>query len=408
MKTKTVTVLFMIALCSLIPGILRAETAEVLPKGVSRFAIDSQLFFPVDERYDPDGDTEDVAADFNANLNSAVFPDLALVEAGFMMPPGSATLGSSIVSFEYEFYELDFKFYYGVTDRLTAGIKVPYWFQKNKVNARVDSSKATVGANPYLGTPGDPFGGAPLVPVSLGGRPLTTDDVQNLLVQQYGYKKIEPWSEDGLSDIEVGARYQYLNTECWRLAFTAGVILPTGDVDDPDSLVDYGFGSGTYAPFLYLHNDYVGIKNLLLDLTLRYELYLPDHEELRVPESTNRPITANKERVDRDQGDIFEVEAECQYQFTAGFSGYVLYQYGQKLKDRISGDGGYNYEALEDETNYTEHVAKVGLTYSTIPLYREKKFPVPMTFSISYRNRFAGSNNALKSEYIGLGVSVYF
>ncbi len=408
MNIRAATLLLMMVIFAAFPGILRADTAEVLPKGVSLIALDSQLYFPVDEQYDPDGEAEDVAANFNANLNSAVFPDLALVEAGFMMPPGSATLGSSVVSFEYEIYEFDFKFYYGITDRLTAGIKVPYWVMKNKVDAKVDSSKATVGSNPYLGTPGDPFGGAPFIPVSLGGQPLTSDDVQELLVREYGFKRIESWSKDGLSDIEVGAKYQYLNSKNWRLAFTAGVILPTGDVDDPDNLVDRGFGSGAYAPFLYLQHDYMGFRNLLLNLTLKYKLYLPDHEELRVPENPNRPITANKERVDRDLGDVFEAEVECQYRFTDWLSGFALYKYGQRLKDRISGDGGFNYEALEHETNATQHVAKIGLTYSTISLYKEKKFPLPMTVSISYRNRFAGSNNVLKSEYIGLGVSVYF
>jgi len=408
MNVRVLAALLTLATCFASPGILWADTAEVLPKGVSVINLNSELYFPIDERYDPNGDTEDIAADFNANLNSTVFRDLALMEAAFMMPPGSATLGSSVVSFEYEAYVFEFKFYHGITDRLTAGINIPYWVMKNKVNARVDSSTATVGTNPYLGMPGDPFGGAPFIPISLGGQPLTTDDVQDLLVREYGYKKIEPWSKDGLSDIEVGIRYQYLNTENWRLACTAGVILPTGVEDDPDNLVDYGFGSGTYAPFLSLHTDYVGIKNLLLDLTLHYELYLPHHEELRVPEDPNHPITVNKERVDRDLGDVFEAEAECQYQFTEGLSGFAIYKYGQKLKDGISGDGGFSYEALEDETNYTEHVAKVGLTYSTIPLYQEKKFPVPMTLSISYRNRFAGSNNVFKSEYIGLSVSVYF
>jgi hypothetical protein len=78
------------------------------------------------------------------------------------------------------------------------------------------------------------------------------------------------------------------------------------------------------------------------------------------------------------------------------------------MKDRVSGSMGFNYQSLEEETDWTEHIFFVGLGYSTVPLYREKKFSVPLTASVRYRNRFAGSNNAWKSEYIGINIAVFF
>jgi hypothetical protein len=91
------------------------------------------------------------------------------------------------------------------------------------------------------------------------------------------------------------------------------------------------------------------------------------------------------------------------------FSLSLLYKYGFSLKDDISGDQeSHVYKPLEDETDYTEHVGVVSLAYSTMPLFKAKRFPIPVNASISYRNRFAGSNNVLKSEYVSFELSVFF
>jgi hypothetical protein len=401
--------------------ILYADNAEVLPKGVSRAGVNGKFYSPADERYNPEGDVEDVAADYNTTLDSSVFSDLALVETAFGLPAGSANIGKSVVSFEYDFTIVELTFQYGITEKLTVGMIIPYWRVKSNVGAGLDTSNATVGKSAI----GVGFG-APLVPLAGGGPfgdavPLTTEDTQNLIgsgldingdgtvdIQGFGYKPIKNWSGSGIADIEAGFRYQYFKTEDWRLAFTGGVRFPTGEVDDPDNLVDYGFGSGSYALLFHFNNDYIGIENLVLNATFRYDLYLPDKETLRVPDDASRPITSNKEEVERDLGDVIELEASGIYQFSETFSLSLLYKYGFGLKDKISGNQGFNYKSLEDETDYTEHVGIIGLAYSTIPLFRAKKFPIPLAASISYRNRFAGSNNVLKSQYIGLGLQVYF
>lgn len=398
-----------------------ADSAEVLPKGVFRINVQSNFYLPIDERYNPDGDAEDAAIDYNASLNSDIFPALGLIESGFGMPPGSAGIGSSVVSFEYTATELEMVLLYGITDRLTVGIKIPYRWIKNDVDSRLDLSTATVGRNPLFGTPGDPFLGSPVVPIALGGIPLTTEQAKDLVsggldvnddgqadIPGFGYKRFKTWSDSGVKDIDIGLRYQYLKTEKWRLAVTGGIGIPTGKVDDTDNLVDLGFGTGAYALFFHLNNDYTGIKNLVLNATFKYDLYLPDTETLRVPEDVNQPITSNKEKVDRDLGDVIELEASGTYSFLRGWNAGLTYKYGFSFKDRIDGDKGFNYKSLEEETDYEEHVFIAGLSYSTIPLFMEKKFPVPLAATLSYRNRFAGSNNVFKSEYIGLGIDVFF
>jgi hypothetical protein len=390
------------------------DSAEVLPKGVFRTNVTTNLYWPINKRFNPEGDTESVAIDFNTNLNSLVFPDLGLVEEFFGMTAGTASIGRSVVDFEYKFTDLIFDLQYGITDRLTAGVKIPYYWNKTNVKeARLDTSSATVGKNAFI----DSF-----APLNIPGTvPLTTEDVQQLLgrgldingdgiidVPGFGFKRFESVSGSGLSDIEVGFRYQYLKTDNWRLAFTGGVRFPTGEVDDPDNLIDVGFGTGAYAALFRLNNDYTGIKNLVLNATFRYDLYFPDRIEKRVPDNVNQPITINKEKVSRKRGDIIELEASGQYEFLQGLNASLLYKYGFKQKDFVTGKKGFAYESLEEETNWTAHIFVAGLSYSTIPLFMSKKFPVPIEASVSYENDFAGSNNWYEQQFISLSLAVYF
>jgi len=389
------------------------DDAEVLPKKVWSISLYGKFYFPIEKKYDPDGKTEDAAADFNSVLDSSVFSDLALIESFFGMPPGSANIGRSDVSFDYHITIAELTVMYGITDRLSVGVFFPYQWVKNKVDARLDTSNATVGKNAFLNT---------LTPLTVPGTvPLTTQDAQNLIgrgldvngdgvidIPGYGYKPIKTSSDHGIKDIEVGFRYQYFKNENWRLAFMGAVRLPTGELDDPDNLVDYSFGSGAYALLFRLNNDFIRFKKFVLNGTIRYDLILPHKETLRVPDTVNQPITFNKERVKRNIGDVMEFELSGKYAVLEPVSLSLTYKYGFSFKDRVSGDRGLAYESLEDETDYTEHVLVAGLSYSTIPLFMKKKFPIPLVASVDYRNRFAGSNNVFKSQYIGLGLQVFF
>ena len=153
-----------------------ADDAQVLPKGVFRGILESNFYLNVDKRYNPDGKKEDVAVDYdNRNLNSSVFSGLGQVETVFGMPAGSASIGTSKVSFDYGFQILKFKLQYGVTDRLSIGANIPYWWVTNQVKARLDTSTATVVKNAFK------VPGGTIAPLSVPGTvPLTTADVQNL------------------------------------------------------------------------------------------------------------------------------------------------------------------------------------------------------------------------------------
>jgi hypothetical protein len=389
-----------------------ADSATVLPKGRSSVSVEGKYYFEFEKKFDSHGNTVDIAEDYNSNLNSTVFPGLQQLETFFGLPPGSASIGTSDIAYKFGGSEVISLLSYGVTDRLTIGVRIPYYWRKNDVSAALDTSQATVGKNPALNI---------LAPLFVPGTvPLTTQDAQNLIgrgldingdgqidISGFGYKPIKSWSGNGIADIEVGGKYQYLKTDKWRLAFTGAVRLPTGEIDDPDNLADIGMGDGAYALLFQSQNDFVGISHLLLNATFRYDLYLPNSVRLRVPDSVHQPLTLNEEYVDRKIGDKFEIEISGTYDFFDAFSFSLLYKYGYKFKNQVSGNKGFNYESLEDETNMQEHAGIVSLWYSTFPLYLAKQFPIPMVAGLSYRDRFAGTN-LLKSKYISLTLAIYF
>jgi hypothetical protein len=400
-----------------------ADNAEVLPKGVFQTDVNSKLYFTIKEKFDQDGEEEKLAHDYNTTLDSEIFPDLGLLELAFGMPAGSANIGTSNVNFKYYFSVVNISFMYGITEKLSAGILLPYYWAKNEIDSSLDTTNATIGKSAI----GVNFG-APLVPLAGGGPfgdavPLEKGDVIDLLsdgldangdgtadTPGFGYEEFDTWSDNGIGDLTAGIKYQYLKTEDWRLAFTSGIIFPTGDIDNTDILQDTAAdrGKGAYGLILHLHNDYTAIKNLLLNTTLRYNLYLPADETLRITSDVNIPITTDKEEVKRDLGDQIEVEVSGRYTLTKGLNLTLLYNYTHLLKTNVSGDKGFAYEALEEETDGTRHFYIIGFSYSTIPLYMEKKFPMPLTASVAYRDLFAGSNNTSKNKAILLGLSAYF
>ena len=210
------------------PTHAHADSAAVLPAGVSRAYVDFYHYLPTTQRYNPDGDREDLAFPFtNAALDSNVLTNLKPLDP---LVGGTASIGDVAVAYEYDINVLDAGYSYGVSDKLTIGFHVPYYWIRNDVSTAFSSANANVGLNPATG--------ACCIPVSAGGTPLDTDDVQNLIGSEYGFSPIETWTGEGIGDIELGAKYRFYLEESSAFAMTGGLRIPTGRADDPDDLTD--------------------------------------------------------------------------------------------------------------------------------------------------------------------------
>src|SRR6266571_1371105 len=383
-----------------------ADDATVLPHGVFHVSADARFSLPITRRFTPGGGTEDLATDFNRDLNSTIFSDLRLVEAAFRLPAGSATFGRSVVDFERHIQIYTLQAAYGLTDRLSLGVRLPYWTQDVRVKAALDNRTATVGFNPAV-----PGGVAPLgVP---GTRPPTTEDIQQLL-QRQGFRRVQNWSDASFSDSFGGLKYQYARSEHWRLAATGSVRAPTGRWADPNNLVDYPTGYAAWGFGLQVHQDVVWQKpglaprlgvlttgDVVLNTTFGYETFLPDEKPFRVCE-IHQPICPHLDRhVQRTVGGIMEAEIAGSLGLLPGLTLTPMYLYTHKFQDHFHGHGDFNYGLLKAETDGDSHNLDLRLAYSTALLVAEKRFPVPLSVSLRYVDRLAGNNNRLQTRYLG-------
>lgn len=391
-----------------------ADDATVLPKGRFRLAVQGLISLPITERFDTDGNTEDLATDFNVNLNNEIFDDLSLVEAAFGLPGGSATFGRSVVDFERHIQIYEFQAAYGITNRLSVGLIVPYWIQKIDVKAELDNSTATVGVNPAV--PGN------VAPLGVPGTRLpTTEDVQTFLESQ-GFRRVEDWSDKTFGDMFGGIKYQYYQSAHWRLAATGTVRFPTGKWDDPNNLVDNDTGFDAWGLGIQLHQDFVwqqaGLEKnaglltpgaFSINTTFRYEAILPDQKPFRVC-NIHRTICPDFDpKVDRNVGDIIQAEISGSVGlFVTGLTLTPIYTYSHKFKDNFSGDLGFDYDQLRVETDYHSHVLDVRLSYSTLDLFLKKQFPLPLSVSFRYWDRLLGNNNQFNSTYLGFTLAAFF
>jgi len=335
-----------------------------------------------------------------------------------------AGLGDVRVRYVYDIDVLDIGYSYGLTGKLSIGIHTPYYWINNNVDIEFDNSSANVGRNTGAGDP--------LIPVAMGGIPLTEDEVQTLISKTFGFEKIGSWKNEGIGDIEFGARYRIDADRDSALAFTGGLRIPTGYEDDADKLNDVAWSYGNYAMLFRLHYDYLlsnrwkpepsnlleparAAGDLLLNLTLRYDYMLPDDKIMRVGDTPGQTFTNNRERVDRKLGDIVNLELSTRYWSSDALSFGATYTYGFKSKDDIDGDLGFNYSSLEADTDFEEQIVIVEADYSTLPAYREQQSPAPMNFSIAYRERFAGegpqsgqANPRLYTRWIVVGMDLLF
>jgi hypothetical protein len=400
----------------------RADDARVLPQGRSQTYWDYYRYHETTKRYNAHGKREDLAYPFtDAALDSSVLPGLAQLDP---LVTGQATLGDVAVVYKYDIDVLDLGYAYGVSDRWSIGLHIPYYWITNNVSTALDTSSANVGLNP--------LNGDCCIPISDGGQPLDVDDVQNLVTSDYGYSEIDDWSREGIGDIELGAKYRFYLREESALAMSGGLRIPTGYADDADKLNDVAWSYGNYALLLRLHYDYL-LSNLwsadksqvhrlvpmpgdlVLNLTLRYDYMLPDKKTMRIGDTPDQVLTNNRERVDRKLGDLYNFEVSARYHATAALAFNLTYTYGGKFKDDIDGDKGYHYSSLETNTDSRQQIVIVGASYSTLAAYQQNQRGLPMEFSLAYRERFAGegpssgqANPVLYTRWIVAGMKVLF
>ena len=78
---------------------------------------------------------------------------------------------------------------------------------------------------------------------------------------------------------------------------------------------------------------------------------------------------------------------------------WTAYQFSRKGQDSYSGPNGFYLDGLSENSDRTIHRGVLGVTYSTIPAFRKKKFGFPFEVDVSYSKVLAGKNTTFANNF---------
>ena len=230
----------------------------------------------------------------------------------------------------------------------------------------------------------------------------------NTKLADNGYLPLQNWTGQGLGDTQLVLKNRTFETGIFALATQAVVTAPTGRMDDPDNLLDKGFGDGQWDVALgtVAEESLSGlVDGLSVSQYIRYVEQLPSKRTLRLVTSSET-IEVPKARVMFDLGNRFESGAAAHLATQTGWGGVLGYNYSYKSSDRYDVPVETRI-VLEKDTIETLHQAEAELVYSAVPAFRRGSIPVPFELKLAYKRQIT-SRNMPVSHQIQFDTGVFF
>ena len=257
----------------------------------------------------------------------------------------------------------------------------------------------------FLGAPtagewitGTPVGAAPM---GAAGLAALLGDSAGALARPLG-----DYEHSHVGDIEVGAKFLLTDTfgpvgisplprpGAVRLAVAGIYRLGTAQLDLPGDFTDVGTGDRQVDLELRGYGDLAVGPRFWVSSVFRFGIQSPDRIVRRIPDSPADlfPEAAREVEVDRDLGDVMELEVAPRFVPNDEFSIGGLYRFRSKGADAYDGiinvnsaDGrplALDASVLNDGTKQTEHVLGFSVTYSTLNAYSRgrAKWPVEISY----------------------------
>lgn len=297
---------------------------------------------------------------------------------------------------------------YGVTSRWTGFIAIP----------RVSMTTKT-----ELSFLRDPSGSAMAIKDSLGD--FAFQELQDGLqraanmgvsevrqnIAALGYKSPDQWSDTAFGDLRIGAQTAsgaFQPDVTGMAGFYRGLlILPTGQVDDPDALTDIPTSSGCFGLNLNTMQVLKQPGGTWIGGSFEYQYNLPATVTRRVPEFEERSVDpARKRDVLLTPGADLELAAAAGYQ-GAIWQGSARLADKRHFTDRYSGGLDGNYTLLGDESDTRLVYANASVGLSTTRLYQRGQFPYPMMIDVGYNQPLTGIH-ATDDRFYSISLTGFF
>ena len=230
----------------------------------------------------------------------------------------------------------------------------------------------------------------------------------------YGYEPI-PSSlshreETSLGDIRLINKVQLLKEDNYALTLQNDWILPTGQTTNVNRLVDIPTGDGQLDFNMGVIGEYYLNSRTTFWTRLGYTWQTSDKVTRRIPENLDSSISADIDKqVYRNLGDSLYTSIGGSFDVYQGIKLKAQYSFQYKEKDKYEGDQyeASRYSFLSKDSLQELHVLQVGMNYSTIPLFQNKQFPVPLDFNLISGIPLSG-RNVTKDPSVVAEVAIYF
>lgn len=276
---------------------------------------------------------------------------------------------------------------YGLSERLTLALAVPVY----KVDLSVTSGFVKSAD------------GQTWVDSVCASEPLKCNEAANKLndsvnqkLTSLGYEPLRSRSFSAVGDVKLVGKYLLRSDEENAWVLKPALTLPTGRAPDVNQAVDLPTGDGQtdLAASVIWERKLPSTFHLTTFAT--YNVQWADSLDRRIPESSTDSLSDDLERVDRNLGDQISLGSGLGYGAgTDQFSFHMGYVYQFQNTTGFSGKAysPERYRFLEEQNPLQDiHSLTLSATFSTIGLYRAKKFFYPFQTRMAYSQPLGGRN----------------
>ncbi len=405
---------FVTAICYLVltkvSAVYGFDTAEVLPKGVSRVMV-SSLHTSLNSQFGPSGQNENLGSrltqsvTFNDFLNLKSGPQAKELMA-FMLTEGyqlEESLGTFKADVRAAINAMAPSYTYGFTDRLSIGFVVPVVEARTSLESQFERSPVAEEAISRLASP------------EVGQRQKAVEaaqalsNVENALNQKLsnlGYEKLSDTESRGLGDVFVRAKYLALTNSRFRLSTTLQIKSPTGKGDDPNVLTDIPLGNGAWEIGSGLQADLIpstllpGFINFFALITRP----LDSTKQIRLA-TLEDPLNSQIDTVRVKLGDQVESGLSYQMELRSGLIFGLGETWRLKWRDRYKAGPSSTFYEARTQNKLVSHEAQLG--YSSIKAFQRKQVPIPFATTLSFSRPWLGQNLP-KSDLLQWEAKVFF
>jgi hypothetical protein len=386
------------------------EDTKVMPKGIRRLHF-RMVTTNIDSKTDENGNANPLAKPLEKALT---FKDMLKGEkdplkkslAGAFLDYENFAPTESVGSFRGDLKGRVTVFapiaMYGLTDRITLAAAMPIYNMAMSSNLGFEANAT---GQRFLNTLANPYNNQIPSARETGGKINNAVGQLNQKLVDNGYRPVGTWKTTGPGDLNLIAKTRVFDAQVVAGSLTGSVAVPTGRTDDPDNLLDKGFGDGQWDLALgATFDEPIFRTGLTANQFFRYTNQLPGQKTVRLI-TEEESIEVGKQKVTFKPGDKIETGTSVQFETALGFNGGVGYMLTDKQSDLYK--AGASSAKLAENTNERAHEASVELGYSAVPAFKRGEVPVPFDTKFSYKRQLSSRNSAV-THFIQLDTGVFF